>query len=83
MEQITWTAPDHLVDLARSQARHRGLTLNDYLTEAVDRAARRDLSEETERLRRRLEATRLLASPTSRQRRPHQAEGLVGANSRD
>ncbi|HEX4212098.1 MAG TPA: transcriptional regulator [Candidatus Dormibacteraeota bacterium] len=74
MEQITWTAPGHLVALVRSQARRRGLSLDDYLTDALDRATRRDLSDEAERLRQRLDAARLLVSSGPPRRSPDPAE---------
>lgn len=71
MTQVTWRAPDELVENARQEARREGRSLNDYLTRLVQAATDPELAgSDVERLRERLALAGLLAPSGAPQRRP-------------
>jgi hypothetical protein len=71
MSQVTWRAPDELVERVRQVAADQGRSLNDYLTRLVEAAVDPDLAgDDRERLRERLARVGLLAAPGPKRRRP-------------
>jgi hypothetical protein len=71
MEQMTWRAPADLIERVRRAARRQHRSMNDYVTAVLDAATNPRLaSDETERLRERLDLAGLLAEPGERHRRP-------------
>jgi hypothetical protein len=74
MSQVSWRAPDELVDRVRTAARQRGSSLNEFMTSVLDAATNPDLAgDEAARVRERLAAAGLLAQPTPRAGRPDAA----------
>jgi hypothetical protein len=74
MTQVTWRAPDELVERVRQAASREGRSLNDYLTRLARAATDPDLAgSDVERLRERLALAGLLAPPGSPRRRPDPA----------
>jgi hypothetical protein len=71
MTQVTWRAPDALVERVRRAAADEGRSLNDYLTRLAQAATDPALAgSDVERLRERLAQAGLLAPPGSTRRRP-------------
>lgn len=74
MTQVTWRAPDELVECTRRAAARSGRSLNDYLTQLARAATDPELAgSEAERLRERLADAGLLAQPGSPRRRPDES----------
>lgn len=74
MTQVTWRAPDDVVERARQAAAREGRSLNDYLTQLARAATDPELAgSDVERLRERLAQAGLLAPPGSPRRRPDPA----------
>jgi hypothetical protein len=71
MEQMTWRAPDDLIERVRRAAQRQRRSMNDYVTAVLDAATNPRLAGgEAERLRERLDQAGLLAEPGERRRRP-------------
>ena len=71
MTQVTWRAPDELVDRVRQAATREGRSLNEYLTRLAQAATDPALAgSELEELRERLGRAGLLAHPGAPRRRP-------------
>jgi hypothetical protein len=73
MSQVTWRAPDELVERVRKAAERLGRSLNDYLTRLAEAAVDPDLADdEAGRLRERLTRAGLIVAPGPARRRPDQ-----------
>src|SRR6187455_1019147 len=73
MTQVTWRAPDELVERVRKAAERLGRSLNDYLTRLAEAAVDPELAgDEAERLRERLTQAGLIVAPGPARRRPDQ-----------
>ena len=71
MSQVTWRAPDELVERVRRVAARQGRSLNDYLTRLAEAAVDPELAgDDMERLWERLARAGLLAAPGPKRRRP-------------
>lgn len=71
MAQVTWRAPEQLVESVRQAAASEGYSLNEYLTRLARAATDPALAgSDVERLRERLAQAGLLATTEPRQRRP-------------
>jgi len=71
MSQVTWRAPDELVERVRQAAVRKGYSVNEYLTQLARAATDPGLaSSDMERLRERLAQAGLLAESESRRQRP-------------
>jgi hypothetical protein len=71
MQQVTWRAPDHLVERVRAVAALGGQSMNEFLTRVLDAATNPDLGgTEPQRIRERLAQAGLLAPPGAVRRRP-------------
>lgn len=71
MSQVTWRAPDELVEQVRRVAARQGRSLNDYLTRLAEAAVNPEFAgDESERLRERLTRAGLLVTPGSKRKRP-------------
>jgi uncharacterized protein (DUF1778 family) len=71
MSQVTWRAPDELVERVRRAAAREGRSLNDYLTRLARAATDPELADtDLERLRERLTRAGLLAVQEPARRRP-------------
>jgi hypothetical protein len=71
MSQVTWRAPDELVERVRKAAERSGRSLNDYLTRLAEAAVDPELAgDEAARLRERLVRAGLLVAPGPTRRRP-------------
>lgn len=71
MTQVTWRAPDDLVDRVRSVAAAEGRSLNDYMTRVLRAATDPELAgDEASRVRERLARADLLAPSGSPRERP-------------
>lgn len=71
MSQVTWRAPDELVERVRQAASRQGRSLNDYLTRLAEAAVDPELAgDEVERLRERLARAGLLTAVAPARRRP-------------
>ena len=71
MTQVTWRAPEHLVERVRAAAAEDGRSLNDYLTQLARAATDPEFAaDDSERLRERLARAGLLArtGPPARHR---------------
>jgi hypothetical protein len=74
MSQVTWRAPDELVEHARQAAHREGRSLNDYLTRLVRAATDPELAgSDVERLRERLALAGLLTPSGPPRRAPDPA----------
>jgi hypothetical protein len=74
MSQVTWRAPDELVERVRQAAKQQGRSLNDYLTRVAEAATDPDLADnDAQRLRERLARAGLLVEPGGPRRRPDPA----------
>jgi len=74
MSQVTWRAPDELVERVRKAAERAGRRLNDYLTRLAEAAVDPNLAgDEAERLRERLVRAGLVVAPGPARRRPDPA----------
>lgn len=72
MTQITWRAPDELVNRLRKAAEREGRSLNDYLTRLAQAATDPDLAgTDLERLQERLAQAGLLVPLGPPRRRPN------------
>lgn len=61
MAQVTWRAPDEVVERVRDGARRSGRSLNDYVTRVLSAATDPELAgDEAERVRERLDRAGLL-----------------------
>ena len=79
MKQVTWRAPEQLVESLQQVARQRGQSLNEYLTQLARAATDPEHAEnDTERLRERLARAGLLA-PAGRLRRRPDANAVTRA----
>ena len=71
MSQVTWRAPDELVERVRKAAERLGRSLNDYLTRLAEAAVDPELAgDEAGRLRERLARAGLIVAPGPARRRP-------------
>lgn len=71
MAQVTWRAPDELVERLKHAAATDGRSLNDYLTRLASAATDPALADtDLDRLRERLDRAGLLAPGGARRRRP-------------
>ena len=71
MTQVTWRAPESLVERVRRAAKDQGRSLNDYLTVVLTAATDPELAtSEAARVRERLAAAGLLVPPTRAAARP-------------
>lgn len=71
MTQVTWRAPDDLVDRVRSVAAAEGRSLNDYMTRVLRAATDPELAgDEASRVRERLARADLLVPSGSPRERP-------------
>jgi plasmid stability protein len=71
MGQMTWRAPDELLQRVRVEAARHARSMNDYVTAVLDAATDPALEgSEAEQLRARLAAAGLLAATGSPRRRP-------------
>lgn len=71
MSQVTWRAPDELVEQVRQVAARQGRSLNDYLTRLAQAAVDPELAgDDVERLRERLARAGLVVAPGPKRRRP-------------
>lgn len=74
MSQVTWRAPDELVERVRKAAERSGRSLNDYITRLAEAAVDPNLAnDEAERLRERLVRAGLVVEPGPARRRPDAA----------
>lgn len=79
MAQVTWRAPDDLVDRVRQVATDQGRSVNEYLTQVLDAATNPDLAgSEAARVRERLARAGLLAEAGVPRQRPDE-EALARA----
>jgi hypothetical protein len=83
MSQVTWRAPDELVERVRNAAARQGRSLNDYLTRLAEAAVDPELADdEVARLRERLtRAGLVLAAGPARSRPDGKAVALVAPQS--
>jgi hypothetical protein len=71
MKQVTWRAPEELVEAVREIARQNGHSLNEYLTQLAQAATDPAFAEDdAKRLRERLARAGLLAPSDAPVRRP-------------
>ncbi len=71
MTQVTWRAPDELVERVRAAAARHGWSMNEYLIRVLDAATDADLADdEAQRVRERLARAGLLAPARAPRRRP-------------
>lgn len=71
MQQVTWRAPDELLQRVRAVAARQGYSVNEFLTRVLDAATDPDLAgTEAERVRERLGQAGLLVLPTPVSHRP-------------
>jgi hypothetical protein len=71
MTQVTWRAPESLVERVRRAATNQGRSLNEYLTVVLSAATDPELAtSEAVRVRERLAAAGLLVPPTRAAARP-------------
>lgn len=74
MSQVTWRAPDALVERVRRAAADEGRSLNEYLTRLAEAATDPDLADsDAQRLRERLARAGLIAPDGPPRRRPDPA----------
>ncbi len=74
MGQVTWRAPDELVERVRAVAESDGRSMNDYITRVLRAATDPDLAgEDAARLRERLARAGLLVPPGLPRQRPDPA----------
>ncbi len=74
MAQVTWRAPEALVERVRHVARDAGWSVNEYLTRLVEAATDPAYAaSDADRLRERLARAGLLAEPGQPRRRPDPA----------
>lgn len=72
MTQVTWRAPDELVEHVRRAAKRQGHSLNEYLTHLARAATDPQFAaDDTDRVRERLERADLLVPPAQPRRRPN------------
>ncbi len=82
MAQVTWRAPDALVERVRQVAVREGTSINDYLSRVLDAATDPALAgSEPQRIRERLARAGLLA-PTGPPRARPDADALAQARAR-
>lgn len=75
MGQVSWRAPDELVDRVRAVARELGYSVNQYLTLVVEAATNPDLAgSQAEKVRERLARAKLLAPAGVPRTRPSSDE---------
>lgn len=71
MAQVSWRAPDELVDRVKAAAAAENRSVNEFLTRLAEAATDPDLAgDEWERTRERLRRAGLLAEPGPPRRRP-------------
>ena len=71
MRQVTWRAPDELVEQLHRAAERQGRSLNDHLTQLAQAAVNPDLADdEMQQLRERLTRAGLVVTPGPARRRP-------------
>src|SRR5690349_1145669 len=74
MSQVTWRAPDELVDRVRAAAAREQRSMNDFLTTVLDAATNPELAgDHAARIRERLAAAGLLVPSGPTRRRPDPA----------
>jgi hypothetical protein len=75
MGQMTWRAPDDLIERVRRAAQRQRRSMNDYVTAVLDAATNPSLAGgEAGRLRERLDQAGLLAEPGEPRSRPPREE---------
>lgn len=75
MTQVSWRAPDELVERVRVAAKQRGRSVNDFMSSVLDAATNPALAgSEAERVRERIAAAGLLAETRPRPGRPDPAQ---------
>lgn len=79
MSQVTWRAPDDLIERVRDVATTLGLSVNEYLTRLARAATDPELAgDDAARTRERLARAGLLVSPGPTRRRP-EGEAVAAA----
>jgi hypothetical protein len=74
MGQMSWRAPDELMERVRAAANAWGWSMNEYVSRVLDAATDpAHANSELERLRERLASTGLLAPPSTPRTRPEPA----------
>ncbi|MGI9003376.1 MAG: transcriptional regulator [Pseudonocardia sp.] len=74
MVQVTWRAPDELVDRVRAAAAAQNRSVNEYLTRLAEAATDPELAgTEATRIRERLDRAGLLVASTAPRHRPDTA----------
>ncbi len=82
MSQVSWRAPDALIERVRRVAAVRGLSMNEYLTEVLDTATDpRSPGDDNTAVRERLARAGLLAPAGEARRRPN-ARAVAAARKR-
>jgi hypothetical protein len=75
MGQMSWRAPDNLLDRVRQVAADTGWSMNEYVTRVLEAATDPALADEgAQQTRERLARAGLLAETGSRRQRPDRAE---------
>ena len=75
MQQVTWRAPDDLVERVRSVAARGGQSMNEFLTRVLDAATDPELGDsDAQRIRERLSQAGVLAPTGVARRRPDPQE---------
>lgn len=83
MAQVTWRAPDELVERVRHSARAAGRSMNDYLTAVLDAATDPDLTGDlADRVRDRLALAGLLVATRAGQRARPSRRAVAAARAR-
>lgn len=84
MAQVSWRAPDELVDRVRAAAAAQNRSVNEYLTRLAEAATNPDhAGDEWERMRERLRRAGLLVEPEPRTARPRQDPELLAEARRE
>jgi hypothetical protein len=82
VQQVTWRAPEGLLQRVKAVAARQGYSMNEFLTRVLDAATDPDLAgTEAERVRERLGQAGVLVVPTPVSRRPD-SDQVAGARRR-